>query len=89
MDSGIRLVEGDCLGLDDESAAAGHGIPRVNGHVHHDLLNLAGICRDAWLTGIGKGHKLDVFADETSQHPPTLEYDQVETEDPRLADLMP
>src|SRR5258708_18169312 len=44
--SGIGRVQVDVGALDCEAATSGHGVPRVHGQVHEDLLDLPGISLD-------------------------------------------
>ena len=61
------MLKRDIGGADDELAAAGHGIARVDRQVHDDLLGLAGIGLGAAQRGIEIANQIHVFADQAAQ----------------------
>ena len=62
------LVQFDIGGLEGELAAAGHRVPRVDGQVHEDLLELARVGLHAPERRILDGQELDVLADQPPEH---------------------
>ena len=54
--------------LDGQLAAAGHGVAGVDGQVHDDLLDLAGVGLDRPRPGSSDGGQLDVLADHPAEH---------------------
>ena len=57
-------------GLDDQAAAVGHRVARVDRQVDDHLLELAGVGPDAAESGArGRVSSVDVLADDAPQHP--------------------
>jgi hypothetical protein len=57
---GIVLVELDIGGLDSELSTLGHGVARVQGKIHDDLFDLAGVGPDVPKTISGQRGELHV-----------------------------
>ena len=71
-------------GFDFEPSAARHGVARVDGEVHEDLIHLAGVDVDVGEIGRQARHQLHVFTDEADQHLPQLLHHLVEVDHARL-----
>ena len=89
VSGGVLLVDVDVARLDRQLPAVGHGVARVDGEVHDDLLELTRIGFDASQSGLQRRHQDDVLADQSPQHVVHLRDDGVEVEDPRLEHLLP
>ena len=68
MKAGVFLVEGNVGGLDGQLASRGHGVTRVHGEIHDDLLDLSGIGPHRAQTSCRDHDQVDVFADHASEH---------------------
>ncbi len=82
------LVELDVCGDDGKPTAIRHGIPGVDGEVHNDLFDLAGVGLDppqVW--GQGRRQR-DVSADEPPEHCLEIAHDAVQVEDLGLKHLL-
>jgi hypothetical protein len=86
---GCRLVDLDVAGLERQLAAFGHGVARVYGEVHDDLLQLAEVHLHASDAVAQPGHQRDVLPDQSPQHVLHLRHDAVEVQHLRLEDLLP
>ncbi len=82
-------IEEDVLGLDDELAAIGHGVTRVDDEVDDYLFELSDFGHDSLEWGGGGGDQLDVFANESPQHSIQIEDDRVEIDRLGLSHLPP
>src|SRR3990172_5496492 len=86
-ESRLGLLNLDVLGLEDDFAAAGHGIPGVDREVHENLLELARIGQNRAELGLEAGSEFYVLADEAPEHLLGGGHQLVENEHPRLEDL--
>ena len=64
-------------------------MPGIYSEVHEHLLDLSRIRLDSPMLGTTKCHKLDVFADHTTQHTIHVGDQAVQVEDPGPKDLLP
>src|ERR1700674_1744624 len=77
------LVEGDVGSLDGELAALRDGIARINGKVHDDLVDLAGIGADRADCGAWNHDQIDILADHAGKHFQVLGNYLIQVEDLR------
>ena len=64
----VTFIQADACGFNCELAAIGHGIARISGQVHDDLLDLHGIgAHTPNIATVGNG-ELKVLADQPRQH---------------------
>ena len=80
MNAGKSFVERDVGGFDSEFATLRHGVAGVDGEVHDDLIDLAGIGVDGAEGGAGNHDEIDVFADHAGEHFQVFGDDLVEVE---------
>jgi len=85
----LALGQENVFGLDGQLAAQGHGIPRVHGEVHDDLLDLPGVDLDRREPGGGDRDELHVFSDQNPEHLLHPTADVVEVDDSRGQHLLP
>src|SRR5262249_688852 len=76
----VGLVEVDVRGLDGEAAALGHGITRVDGQVHDDLLELPRIGFHHPEIGRAPCHQADVLPNNPAQELVHVGHDNVEVQ---------
>ena len=76
-------------GLDDQLAAFGHRVARVDHEVREDLLDLARVRVDAIQVRLEVRVQRDVLPDDARQHLRDVADDRVELEEPRLHGLLP
>ena len=79
-----RLVHFDVRGLDDQFAAARHGIPRIGREVHDDLLEVRRIRFHASDAGRGQQDQLDIVPQQAAQHRLHIGHHAVQIEHARL-----
>jgi len=70
--------------LESQRSSRGHGVACVDGQVHENLLELAGIGLDGFERGVEDADELDVLADQAPQQLLYLDDDGVEVEHCRL-----
>ena len=79
----------DVAGLDRELASLWHGVTSVDGQVHDDLLELAGISFHPTQGGVHPGDQLDILADQAPQHFLKVPDDGIEVHHLRIEHLFP
>ena len=62
------FVERDVGGLDGQFAALRHGVAGVDGEVHDDLVDLAGIGAHCAERGAWNHYQIDILADHAGEH---------------------
>jgi hypothetical protein len=72
---------------DREPPAARHRVARVEGEIHHDLLQLTGIGLRRAEPRVEVGHELDLRAEQPAEHPLELGDHLVDVDDLRLEHL--
>ncbi len=82
------FIERDVGGLDGELAAVRHGVARIHGQVHDDLLDLSGIGLDGAEFGAGHHDQVDVLADQAREHLQVFGDDFVQVDDLRRQHLL-
>ena len=87
--AGIRLVQLDVRGLDGEPPSLRHGVPRVDGQVQDDLLELPRVGPDPAEHGFRRRDEVDVLADQPPEQRLHPSHHDVHVEHPRLEDLLP
>src|SRR5580704_1736581 len=88
VNAGVFVVEGDVGGLDCEFSAGGHGVAGIDGEVHDDLLDLAGIGAHRAETRARHHDQVDVFANHAVEHFQVFGDDAVEIENARSQHLL-
>ena len=84
----VDLVELDVRGLDGQLAALRHGVAGVDGQVHQDLFDLAGVGPHRAQSHGRPDGELDVLADEAREHLAGFFDEVVQVEHPRLQNLL-
>ena len=68
MKTRIFLVERYVRSLDGQLASGRHGVARIHGKIHDDLLDLPGISAHRAESVCRNHHQIDILADHASQH---------------------
>src|SRR5256885_1157007 len=79
--AGIRFVELHVGGFDRQLTARGHGIARIHGEIHDDLLELAAVGAHGTQVAARRRSQVDVLADHAPQHLVHVGHDLVPVED--------
>ena len=80
----IAFIEFDVGGFDGESASLRHRVPRIDGEVHDDLVDLPRVDLDRAEVGRQSRRELDILADQTLKQFSRVNDDGVEIDDPRF-----
>ena len=83
----VVAIELGVRSLDQQAAAVGHGVARVDREIHDDLFDLAGIGANGAKIWREAEDELDIFANEAGNELDDILDDGVEIEDARLEDL--
>jgi hypothetical protein len=86
--AGVFLSQRDVRGFDGELAAGGHGVARIHGQIHDDLLDLPGIGAHRAQGRRGDHYKIDIFADDARKHLEVLRDHRIQIENFRRQHLL-
>jgi hypothetical protein len=82
------LVEVHVRDLDEQLATAWHGIARIDGQIHDDLLHLTRIRPDAAELPAGTHRQLDALVDQPAKHGFNARDDRAQLDDLGLQQLL-